>query len=100
MRIEVRAFHQNAIALGYVVHRQSAQAANAEIFAHERADNIAMHHAASKIFDAVLPIGAGIDGGEVAQETTCKSIARAGGIDHFFQWIGGRAKERAIRAKE
>ena len=61
MRIEVRAFHQNAIALSYVVHRQSAQAANTEIFTHERADNVAMHHAASNIFDGILPVGAGFD---------------------------------------
>ena len=96
----MRALDESTIAHGYVVHGQDAQAANTEVLADERADDIAVYDAAFDIIDGIATAGSWFDGREIAQQATGECIARARGIDDFCERVSGGAEEDAIRAKK
>ena len=59
--IDVRAGDEALVARGYVVHCQGAHAVDAEVFANERAEDVAVYDAAFDVIDGVVAVGLWLD---------------------------------------
>src|SRR5260221_67274 len=100
IRIEVRTRDEALVTFCNVIHYESSQPANAEVFAHKRAKNVSMHDTELDLVNTVAATSLWLDRRKVAKQTTCECIARACGIDNLFERIRRCTKEGAISPKE
>ena len=80
----MRTLDKCLVAFCNIIHRESAQAFDAEIFTDERADDIAMDNRPLDFIDGIAAIRLGFHQRKIAEKASGKSIACTGWVDDLF----------------